>query len=85
MSKFKLNKRGVRDLMMSNTMNNVLKEYADKIKLGSGEGYTAKRIRTRWLVGAESEKARKDNLENNTLLKQTTHQQYLNYQSGRKK
>ena len=68
---FKLRRSGVRDLMMSNSMIRVLEQYANQIQLGAGEGYVKKRINTRWLVGAESESAKQDNFENNTLLKQT--------------
>ena len=71
--KFKLNQSGVRELMKSNKMKSVLDEYANDVLKNLGDGYgtssgeTEERGKVR--VFARTFKARKENLDNNTLLK----------------
>lgn len=71
--KFKLNGRGVAALMKSSNMQGVLKKHATNIKNRSGTGYEQDiyvgKNRANAMVWAESSKAKKDNLENNTILK----------------
>lgn len=70
---FKLNRSGVAELMKSQAMQSVLKEHATTIKNRAGDGYEQDiyvgKNRANAMVKAESFKARKDNSENNTLLK----------------
>ncbi|GAA5410025.1 hypothetical protein SuUB92_19990 [Streptococcus uberis] len=70
---FKLNRSGVSELMKSQAMQSVLKEHATTIKDRAGDGYEQDiyvgKNRANAMVKAESFKARKDNSENNTLLK----------------
>ncbi|AJD83096.1 hypothetical protein [Streptococcus phage Str-PAP-1] len=70
---FKLNRSGVAELMKSQAMQSVLKEHATTIKDRAGDGYEQDiyvgKNRANAMVKAESFKARKDNSENNTLLK----------------
>lgn len=70
---FKLNRSGVAELMKSQAMQSVLKEHAKTIKERAGDGYEQDiyigKNRANAMVKAESFKARKDNSENNTLLK----------------
>lgn len=72
-SKFKLNYKGVGDLMKSKAMQSILTEHATKIRNRCGEGYEQDihvgRNRANAMVRPASAKALKDNLENNTLLK----------------
>jgi len=68
--KFELNYQGVRSLLHSSEMREVLKGYGNAIANKAGEGYEVKNMPTRVIaVSTASEKARKDNLNNNTLLK----------------
>ena len=72
--KFELNSAGVRELLQSPEMLNVLKEYAEGIKGRAGDGYEVSafspgKTRVNASVYAATEKAQRDNLENNTLLK----------------
>lgn len=75
MSKFKfvLNRKGVSDLMKSEQMQNVLKEKASKIHNRLGDGYGQDtyigRNRANAMVWADSIEAKRDNSENNTILK----------------
>lgn len=70
---FKLNRNGVADLMKSSSMQEILKGYATGIKNRSGSGYEQDmhigKNRANARVWAETQQAKKDNLENNTLLK----------------
>lgn len=70
---FKLNRKGVAELMKSQEMQDVLSKHAKTIKKRAGDGYEQDiyvgKNRANAMVKAESFKARKDNSENNTLLK----------------
>lgn len=70
---FKLNRKGVAELMKSSEMQSVLKEHATTIKNRAGDGYEQDihvgRNRANAMVKAETFKAKKDNSKNNTLLK----------------
>lgn len=70
---FKLNRSGVAELMKSQAMQDVLSEHAKTIKDRAGDGYEQDiyigKNRANAMVKTESFKARKDNSENNTLLK----------------
>lgn len=72
MNKFELNKSGVRELLKSAEMAEVIDEYTSRVADNAGNGYghnvqTANRAVGR--VFAESAEAERDNSENNTLLK----------------
>ena len=71
--KFELNRAGVRELMQSPEAVAVCKSYADKICSIAGDGFEVTthvgKTRANASVGAATEGARKDNLENNILLK----------------
>jgi 23S rRNA A2030 N6-methylase RlmJ len=71
--KFKLNRDGVRELMQSADAMGVVREYADQIRNRAGDGYEVSeyvgKTRVNASVYAATEEARKDNLENNTLLR----------------
>ena len=70
---FKLDRKGVAELMKSQAMQEVLKEHATTIKNRAGDGYEQDiyigKNRANAMVKAETFKARKDNSKNNTLLK----------------
>ena len=70
---FKLNRKGVAELMKSQEMQGVLKEHATTIKNRAGDGYEQDiyigRNRANAMVKAETFKAKKDNSKNNTLIK----------------
>ncbi len=70
---FKLNLKGVAELMKSKEMQDILKEHATTIKGRVGDGYEQDiyvgKNRANAMVKAETFKARKDNSKNNTLLK----------------
>ena len=70
---FKLNLKGVAELMKSKEMQDILKEHATTIKGRAGDGYEQDihvgKNRANAMVKAETFKARKDNSKNNTLLK----------------
>lgn len=69
---FKLNYQGVRSLLHSHEMREVLLGYGQAIAKRAGDGYEAKNMATRVIaVSTATDKARKDNLKNNTLLKAT--------------
>jgi len=71
--KFKLNRKGVAELMKSAAMQEVLNEYATGIRNRCGDGYTQDiyvgKNRANAMVSAETYQAKRDNLENNTILK----------------
>ena len=69
--KFVLNPAGVRELMKSGEMIEVLTEFADQVADRAGEGYS-KHIgpnRANVSVATDTEEAYNDNLDNNTLEK----------------
>lgn len=71
--RFELNRAGVAELMKSAEMQRVLQRYATKIKNRSGAGYEQDiyvgRNRANARVWPETTQARRDNYENNTLLR----------------
>lgn len=71
--KFELNREGVRELLRSSEAMNVCRGYADQIRSRAGDGYEVTtftgRNRANASVHAETYEARKDNYDNNTLLK----------------
>lgn len=69
--KFELNRAGVRELMKSQEMGDVLKEYAARIASNAGEGYEVYQGKNRANVSVKTatDAAAADNLENNTLEK----------------
>lgn len=71
--KFELDKAGVKALLKSEQMVNCCEEYADKALNNLGEGYSKSkhmgRNRVNVSVKADTQKARADNLKNNTILK----------------
>lgn len=70
---FKLNRKGVAELMKSKEMQEVLREYATNIKNRCGEGYEQDmhigKNRANAMVSAATYQAKSDNLKNNTILK----------------
>ena len=72
-AEFKLNRAGVRSLMQSQEMQNVLQKSASAIKDRCGDGYEQDirvgKNRANAMVWAESSKAKRDNADNNTILK----------------
>lgn len=72
-NKFKINYKGVGELMKSESMQTVLNEYATSIKNRCGDGYEQDiyigKSRANAMVTATTFQARKDNMDNNTLLK----------------
>lgn len=70
---FKLNYKGVGELMKSEAMQTVLKERATNIKNRCGDGYEQDmyvgKSRANAMVSATTFQAKKDNMDNNTLLK----------------
>ena len=72
-NKFKLNKAGVRELMKSQEMQDILKEKASAIKGRCGDGFEhdihVGKNRANAMVWADTPEAKKDDNENNTILK----------------
>ena len=72
-NKFKLNRAGVRKLMKSEEMQDILNSYASDIQSRAGEGYETSphvgKNRANNIIYPDSVKAKKNNLKNNTLLK----------------
>ncbi len=70
---FELNRSGVAELMKSSNMQKVIKQHATKIKNKAGTGYEQDlhvgKNRVNATVWPHSPQAKKDNLNNNTLLK----------------
>lgn len=70
---FELNRQGVADLMKSAEMQKILTRHAKDIRTRAGDGYEQDifvgKNRANAMVSAVTTKAKKDNLENNTLLK----------------
>lgn len=71
--KFKLNSKGVGQLLKSAEMQNALSEHATAIRNRCGDGYEKEQFvagsRAVATVKATSFKAKRDNTKNNTLLK----------------
>lgn len=71
--KFELNSEGVKDLLRSDEMTGALNELALKVRNSAGDGYEISEYigknRANVSVRAETKKAKRDNLKNNTLLK----------------
>lgn len=71
--KFELNTEGVAELMKSPAMVSVLNEYGNQIMSRVGDGYTMDsyvgKNRANVGINASTFQARRDNLDNNTLLK----------------
>ena len=71
--KFKLNSKGVQELLKSPEMQSILAEYANDVAERAGVGYEARyhvgKKRAYANVYAETAEAKRDNLDNNTLLK----------------
>lgn len=71
--RFKLNKAGVRQLLRSGEAMGVVSEYASRIQSRCGPGYELTTHvgtnRVNASVHAATVEARRDNYENNTLLK----------------
>lgn len=72
-SKFKLNHSGVGQLLKSPEMQSVLSEKATAIRNSCGDGYEQDvfvgKTRANAMVSAATFEAKKDNMENNTILK----------------
>lgn len=70
---FKLNRAGVRQLLQSQEAMNVVTPYAYAIRSRCGEGYEVTymvgKTRVNASVAPMTAEARRDNYENNTLLK----------------
>jgi len=71
--KFVLNRAGVRELMQSDAMVNVLQSYASTAMASLGDGYETStyvgRNRANVRIEAVTSAAKKENSDNNTLLK----------------
>lgn len=71
--KFKLNRKGVQQLLKSVEIQSVLSEHGQKIKNRCGDGFDTSlyigKNRANVSVMAETKSAIKDNSRNNTLLK----------------
>lgn len=72
-TKFKLNHSGVGQLLKSPEMQSVLSEKATAIQNRCGDGYEQDvfvgKTRANAMVSAATFEAKKDNMENNTILK----------------
>ena len=72
-NKFKLDYKGVGKLLKSEAMQTVLTEHATNIKNRCGDGYEQDiyigKTRANAMVSATTYQAKKDNMDNNTLLK----------------
>lgn len=71
--KFELNREGVRDLLRGEEMQNLLNEKAITTSTSCGEGYKSDIYvgvnRANAMIYADSYEAKRDNLKNNTILK----------------
>ena len=71
--KIELNKAGVRELLQSSEIMAVLEKEASSRVAGLGPGYSVNtyvgRNRANAEIVAETEEARQDNMQNNTLLR----------------
>lgn len=72
-AKFKLNKQGVRELMCSDAMANIISAKANQVQAAAGDGYEASvvtgKTRVNAKIGTAIIEAIRDNHKNNTLLK----------------
>lgn len=72
-NKLKLRKEGVREMLLSDEILEVCVKYAEQKGAGLGDGYEISKYkgknRVNASVRAKSEKAKRDVLENNSLLK----------------
>ena len=73
LKKFELNREGVRSLLKSDEMMRVCETYANNALSALGDGYEKSnhvgRNRVNVEIKAESYEAKKDNLDNNSILK----------------
>lgn len=73
--KFELNKQGVSELMKSQEMRAILRDYGNEAVSRLGSGYeatdsdTSSSVRAKVKVSATTYATRRDNLKNNTILK----------------
>ncbi len=71
--KFVLNKKGVRELLQSKEMMDVVTQYAYQVQERAGDGYEVDQYvgfdRAHAVVYPATAEAKRDNYENNTLLK----------------
>ena len=70
--KFKLNRKGVRELLTSPEMAEVIRDASQRVANNAGDGYESNVQTANRAVGrvvATTAEAYKDNNENNTLLK----------------
>lgn len=71
--KIELNELGVRELLKSSEISAVCKAQADAVAARAGDGYSVEEReyleRIGYVVSAETEEARHDNMKHNTLLK----------------
>lgn len=71
--KFELNRNGVSELLKGDAMQGVLKDHASRTASACGAGYESDvyvgKNRANASVYAESFSAKRDNLKNNTILK----------------
>ena len=71
--KIKLNSAGIKELLKSSEIEAACREQAEAVVQRAGDGYKANSFvgknRVNVSVSADTPEARKDNLENNTLLK----------------
>jgi hypothetical protein len=71
--RIELNEAGVRALLKSPEMMAICQQHASDIASRAGDGYVVStytgRNRVNASVGAETAKAKRDNMKNNTLLK----------------
>lgn len=69
MIRFELNRQGVRELLKSQEMTDVLVGYAGQVASVAGAGYDVHVGSNRVNVSVVTREAEQDNLDNNTLLK----------------
>lgn len=71
--KFKLNRQGVGELLKGEAMTGILSNHAESIRTRAGEGYVTStyvgKARANASVKVGDRKSYRDNLKNNTLLK----------------
>lgn len=72
-TKIVLNRSGVRALLQSDEMKAICEEHANRVLKQLGDGYTVTsmtgKTRVNASVYAESAEAKRENMENNTILK----------------
>lgn len=67
--RFELNREGVRELLRSDAMMGICKEYAEEIRNKCGDDYEVTTHRGAVRVNASTQVAVEGNLKNNTLLR----------------